>query len=141
MEESALIEAGWDKRELGGFTGLAGPFWLRGEGIDREVGLLVEPKHCNNHLGTIHGGLVSTFADIGLGIGVSGAIGGTHCVTLQLQLYFVSTARVGEFVQVKPELVRQTKQIVFVRGLIRTGERTIANADGIWKVIELKPSA
>jgi len=136
MNRDDLIDAGWKQIQVGGFTDHAGPFRIRKKGDRHESGLLVEPVHCNNHMGTIHGGVVMTFADIALGVGVGEVVGGPNMVTIQLQLHFVSTARVGDFLTCLPEVVRQTRQLVFVRGLIYLGDKTVAGADGIWKVID-----
>jgi acyl-coenzyme A thioesterase PaaI-like protein len=132
----SLKAAGWERVELGGFSGVAGPFWLRVENGRRALGLILEDHHCNNHIGTVHGGLVMTFADMGLGLAVSDALGHNRCATLSLQNQFVSVARVGEFITCKAEVIRTTKQIVFVRGFIVADERVVASSDGMWKIIE-----
>ncbi|MND00386.1 hypothetical protein D3C83_189790 [compost metagenome] len=59
-------------------------------------------------------------------------------VTAQLQAQFVSSAQAGDFIVGRPEIVRCTRQLVFVRGLITVGEKTIASAEGIWKLLEPK---
>lgn len=135
----SLQAAGWQPNELGGFTAHVCPLWSRRDDKGIEVGFVVEERHCNNHIGTLHGGAVMTFADIGLGWAVSTAIGHNMCVTVSLQAQFVSVARVGEFVTCKAELIRSTKQLVFVRGLIMTGDRIVASAEGVWKVMDRSP--
>lgn len=129
---------GWEAKTSDGFTGMVGPFWFRGEGNNKTAGLLIEERHCNTHIGTLHGGVVATFADIGLGSAVAQAMGEQRfgCVTVSLQTQFVSVARLGEFIVCTPEIVRHAKDLVFIRGLIKTGEKTIASADGIWKLMQ-----
>jgi uncharacterized protein (TIGR00369 family) len=136
MNIESLTAAGWTKIETGGFTEGMGPFWVRGAGAGCELGLVAEPRHSNNHMGTVHGGALMTLADVALGYAVVGVLGGRHCVTAQLQLQFVSGARIGDFVVCRPELLRQTSQLVFMRGLICVGETVAASADGIWKVLK-----
>lgn len=136
MTPESLTAAGWQRHELGGFTSQVCPLWSRREPGRVEVGLIVEERHTNNHIGTLHGGAVMTFADVALGWAVSTAIGHDRCVTLSLQSQFVAVARVGDFITCEAELVRATKQIVFVRGLIMAGDRIVASAEGMWKVIE-----
>lgn len=136
MDPEALKVDGWNQVELGGFTGHAGPFWMRKSDAGRELGLIVDTHHANNHIGTLHGGVVMTFADIGLGSCVSDAIGGVPSVTVSLQTQFVSVARLGAFLTCEAEIVRKTKQLVFVRGLILADGKTIASAEGMWKVLE-----
>lgn len=132
-----LRAEGWRDLTSSGFTGMTGPFWMRGEGDELEVGLLIEDRHCNSHMGTLHGGVVMTFADIGLGSGVAQLMHEkkTGFVTLSLQTQFVSVARVGEFISCRPEIVRQARDVIFIRGLIKTGDKTIASAEGIWKMM------
>lgn len=136
MSPELLIEAGWRRINAGGFTDAAGPFWIRDEQGRRELGLLIEERHCNNHIGTLHGGVVMTFADIALGSGVAETLGGPHCATASLQTQFLSVARVGEFLTCRPEVVRHSRQLVFVRGLITVGDRNVASVEAIWKVLE-----
>ncbi len=136
----SLKTAGWERVELGGFSGVAGPFWLRVNDGRRSLGLVLEDRHCNNHLGTVHGGLVMTFADMGLGVAVGDALGHNRCATISLQTQFISVARVGEFITCKAEVIRAAKQIVFVRGFIMAEERIVASAEGMWKVMDLRPT-
>jgi acyl-coenzyme A thioesterase PaaI-like protein len=138
MDPAFLASAGWTKLPTNEFTTLVGPFWTRGGGADREIGFIAEPKH-QNHLRTVNGGMLVTFADTSLGCGVVDALGGhLGCATAQLQVQFVSTAAIGGFVTCRPELVCRTAKLVFMRGLIMAGEKTVASADGIWKVLEAR---
>lgn len=132
----SLQADGWESRELGGFTNHVCPLWTRRDAGGVEVGLIIEERHTNNHIGTLHGGVVMTFADIGLGWAVSNVVGHNMCVTLSLQTQFVSVARVGEFIHCKGEVIRATRSIVFVRGLIMAGDRIVASAEGMWKVMD-----
>lgn len=138
MDPGFLRSSGWTPREADGFSATLAPYWYRGMGETLEVGFNVKEEHCNGRA-TLHGGALTTFADIGLGSAAAAALGHTHCVTAQLQVCFVSAARAGEFVICRPEVVRRTSQMVFVRGLFRVGEKTIASGDGIWKVLNGEP--
>lgn len=138
MDAETLKAEGWKMTPGGGFTNEVGPFWLRGQGADVEVGLLIEPRHCNEHMGTLHGGVTMTFADIALGAPGARAMGGSNCVTTQLNTHFVSIARVGEFLYCKPQLVRLTARMFFTRGLICVDERVVASCDGIWTIVDSK---
>jgi len=131
-----LRAEGWVPLKADGFSGLVGSFWTRDKGADRSLGLIAGPQHCNGHMGTVHGGMLLTFADVCLGYAVAQVLGGAHCVTAQLQMHFVSAARAGDFISCRPEVIRHSAQLVFMRGLIMSGERTVASADGIWKVLE-----
>jgi acyl-coenzyme A thioesterase PaaI-like protein len=135
-DPAELSAAGWTCVEADGFTGQLGPIWVRGNGAAREIGFVAAPHHGNTHLGSVHGGVLMTFADIGLGYGAADALGGQHCATAQLQVQFVAIARFGDFITCRPELVRAGTRLLFVRGLIVAGGKTVASADGIWKVLD-----
>ncbi|MYM63876.1 PaaI family thioesterase [Pseudomaricurvus sp. HS19] len=140
LETFSKLEAeGWERVNVAeGFTGHVGPYWLKYSDHGVTVGLVVAARHTNNHLGTIHGGIVMSFADIGLGMGVVQSMGekARNCVTTSLNTQFVSVAKVGEFITIEPEVVRSGRHLVFVRGLIKTPEKSIASVEGIWKLLE-----
>ena len=140
--DAAQLEAeGWKCMSGTHFNETAGPYWVRGGPANRALGLLSEERHGNGHVGTVHGGVLMTFADIALGMGVVDAAGTRDCVTLQLQMQFTATAPIGSFITCKPDLVRRTSQIVFMRGLLLAGERTVASADGMWKLVDAEKMA
>ena len=140
MDAETLDAEGWATLDTRGFTGLVGGFRTRRIADRREVGFVVAAQHAN-HIGTCHGGMLMTLADNALGFAVMEAIGGLGCATAQLQIQFVAAARLGDFVVCRPELIRRSNALVFLRALISVGDRTIASADGIWKILDTKPAA
>ena len=138
MDSAALEAAGWRPLAVDGYSGTVGPVWTRGRKGETEVGMIVEPRHSNVHIGTLHGGALATFADIALGLHVVQLLGEPRCATLQLQMQYISTAKIGEFVRCKPEVLRAGKQLIFVRGVISADDRAIAHADAIWKIFEAR---
>ncbi|MET0364938.1 MAG: PaaI family thioesterase [Sphingobium sp.] len=118
-----------------GFSGQMAPLWFQIVEERLSVGFFVAAGHCNEHLGTLHGGAAMTFADIAGGFRTALTLGHQRCATLQLQTHFTAVAREGEFVSCDPEIVRQTKDILFLRGILRTRERAVLSFDGIWKVL------
>jgi len=141
MDAAALLSAGWISREAQGFTGFIAPLWVRGApGVDRALGFIADSRHAN-YQETVHGGALMTFADLALGWVAADTLQRprTGCVTAQLAIQLVSSPRVGDFISCQAELVRRTSQMIFVRGLITAGDKTVASADGIWKVLSPKP--
>lgn len=125
---------GWTPVMGGAFMRMVGPIWRKGAGPGVRFGLLPETKH-GNHREIVHGGMLMTLADYGLGSYMSEITGNQHQVTIQLDVQFNSGAVLGEFLEVKSELTRQTSQLFFVRGLILAGERVVVSASGIWKSV------
>lgn len=142
--EAALVQRaptdpaslGWRPLPGEGFAAFIGPLWRRpgvGDAPPR-FALLADERH-TNHLGIVHGGMLMSFADSGLGITVWELIGRQPCVTIQFGIQFLDAARPGDFIEADVEVLRRTASVVFVRGILRCGERRIAAADGVWKLV------
>ncbi|MBP0447052.1 PaaI family thioesterase [Roseomonas sp. SSH11] len=129
---------GWAPRAPIGFTGHTGPLWSRPEGDEWAFGILAEPRHANGH-GIVHGGMLMTLLDNALGLVVWHATGLRPAVTMQLNTQFLSSARPGEFLEARGEVLRVANSVVFVRGILSVGDRKVAAADGVWKVLAAKP--
>lgn len=131
-----LDEAGWEAFPDEGFIDLVGPLKIRRTpGGPRAFGFTAERKHANL-IGLVHGGMLMTLADRALGVGAWDAADGRPCVTVQFDMQFVAAARMGDFIFVEPEVFRLTSSLVFMRGTLRTGERDLAAAAGVWKILE-----
>ncbi len=141
-EASALREEGWVSFLPDAFSGQLGQIWTRGRGdpAGLEVGVLASEAITNGHLGTVHGGALMTFADVALGMAVTDLLGAPTCATVSLQVQFVAAAKVGQFVTCRPEVVRRTMHLVFMRGVVEADGRAVATADGIWKAFARRPS-
>lgn len=126
--------AGWDVQADTGFIDLVGPLWTRGDGERVAFGFLAERKHANL-VGLVQGGMLMTFADRALGVAAWRAADGRACVTIQFDTQFVSAADIGDFVEIAPEIVRCTGALVFMRGTLTAGDRVVATASGLWKIL------
>lgn len=136
MDAARLEAEGWQRLPTRFFSAAIGPTWWKGRRGERIVGLLTSADCANDHMGTVHGGALMTFADIAMGCAVVDARADESCATVQLQFHFTASARVGSFITCQPEIVRQTSQLVFARGLFRVDDRTVGSADGIFKVLD-----
>lgn len=136
MASATLAAEGWERLPTRQFSALIGECWVKGEAGGRTVCLIPDERAQNDHMGIIHGGALMTFADIAFGCAVADELGGTHCVTAQLQYQFVAATQPGELITCQPEIVRRTSQMVFVRGLVKSGDRTVGSGDAIFKVLE-----
>ncbi len=137
MDASKLEADGWERVQANSFSAKIGQTWTKGKSPEIVVGLIPDKDATNENLGIVHGGALMTFADIAFGIGVTSALGHAYCVTVQLQFQFVSVGQADSFVTCKPEIVRRTRQLVFVRGILEADGRTIGSADAIFKVLEV----
>jgi uncharacterized protein (TIGR00369 family) len=133
-----LADAGWSEQGVPGFSALVGPFWTRVQDGTRRYAFVVEERHLNGN-GVVHGGMLMTFMDQSIGMTVWEAIGRKPCATIQLNVQFVSGAQLGDVIEADSSIVRETRSLIFTRGVLRRGDDVVLAADGIWKV--LRPQA
>ena len=58
---------------------------------------------------------------------------GERCVTVSLNCEFTAPGEVGDLIESTAEVVRRTRSLAFVRGLLVAGERTLLSYSGIVK--------
>jgi len=121
----------------GGFDALVGPLWRRPSPGGWTCAFRAEPRHANKR-GVLHGGMLMTFADHAMGMNVWHAVGGSPCATVALNAEFVGAARPGDWIECDSAITRVTNALVFVRGRLFVGERTVLTATGIWKRLGAK---
>ena len=124
---------GWSVHRDEGFLEHVGPIWELPESGTMRYGFVADPKHANL-LGVVQGGMLMTFADRALGLAAWKAADAS-CVTVQFEMQFLAPTRIGEFVELRPEMVRRTASLVFLRGVLHANARPVAAASGIWKVL------
>jgi len=127
--------AGWRVWSNDPFEILSGPFYCRqGENGTMICAFRAEKKHMNNS-GAVHGGCLLTFADYALFCFGAEAIEGSGSVTASLNAEFIDAARLGEIVEASGEVIRAGRSLVFLRGLIATGGRTLMTFSAIVKKV------
>lgn len=126
--------AGWSCYPGGDpFEDLAGPFYYRIEDDGRPVcAFRAEHKHMNGGL-FLHGGCVMTFADFCLFVIARDVIEGSRTVTATFNGEFVGTARIGQIVECRGEVVKPGRSMVFVRGLITAPEGPVMSFSSVLK--------
>lgn len=140
MDTADPAANGWKQHEVLGFSSLVGPFWSRSDDGPRSYAFVAEERHLNGN-GIVHGGMLMTFVDQAIGMTVWDAIDRRPCATIQLNTHFVDAGRAGDLIEACPEIVRQTRSVIFTRAIVRSGTRTLLTADGIWKVLRADPAA
>jgi uncharacterized protein (TIGR00369 family) len=92
-------------------------------------------QHMCNPAGGLHGGMMMTVADL---VGTMG--GGTltglrkFLPTVSMTFDFVAPARVGDWVEGRVEVVRQTRSLLFTNIYLSVGEEKILRASAIAKI-------
>jgi len=94
----------------------------------------VQQTMCNP-AGGLHGGMMMTAADL-VGTMGGGALVGLRkfLPTVSMTCDFVAPARLGDWVEGRPELVRQTRSLLFTNIYLTVGEEKILRASAIAKI-------
>jgi len=124
--------AGWERVKAHNFGDLVGPIWRRGDPL---FGFAASEKH-GNHINIVHGGMLATFADQSMGMTAMRATGNKPHVTIEFNIQFIDAVRIGEFVESHCEVVRITRSIIFMRSTLKVGNRVVAAASGVWKILQ-----
>ena len=127
----------WTGREL--FEELVGPFYTRRE-MDGSYTTGFRPSERNlNSTGILHGGAIVTFADYSLFMIAQEAIQGRPSVTVTLNNEFMRAARAETLLTGRGDVLRTTKSLVFVRGIISSEDTPIVSFSGVIKFINPGP--
>lgn len=133
-DQHAALPPGAQNISRGGFNLYAGPFWRLPDGAHRYA-LLVEPKHMNSS-GSLHGGVLMTFADIAMSQTSRAVSGASTCTTVSLTCDFTGPGKLGDVIVARVRVTRQTRTMVFLAAELTCGERTLGVATGLWKILE-----
>ena len=96
-----------------------------------------------NHLnaaGITHGGFIAAFVDAGAGTAAHRSADQNPCVTISLELKFISAVKLGQELVGKTKIQKKTKSMVFLTCELTTEDKIVATASGIWKILNKKLS-
>tara|TARA_B100000029_G_scaffold2848_1_gene3467 strand:- start:268 stop:687 length:420 start_codon:yes stop_codon:yes gene_type:complete len=93
-----------------------------------------------NHLnaaGITHGGFIAAVIDAGAGTAAHRATGGSPCVTISLELKFISAVKINQELIGTTTIQKKTKSMVFLTCELRVSDKIVATASGVWKILKL----
>jgi acyl-coenzyme A thioesterase PaaI-like protein len=96
-----------------------------------------------NHLnaaGITHGGYLSALIDAGAGTAAHRSAGSAPCVTISLDLKFIDATKIGDEIIGFVKIQKKTNSLVFLACYLKSKDKIIASASGIWKILKIKPS-
>lgn len=105
-----------------------------------QIGLYVADAHCNSR-GLAHGGLIATLADnamgltCGLALMKSGRDVSRGLVTVSLNLDYLGSASIGQWLVIDPEPIKMGGSICFVRAIIWADATVVATASATFKAL------
>jgi acyl-coenzyme A thioesterase PaaI-like protein len=131
---------GWRTWSRDNFETNNGPFWHRMEEDGRiRCAFRVENKHLNGS-SNVHGGAFMSFADYCL-FATSAPILEGPAVTVSFGCEFLDAAREGELVEGNAEIMRAGGSMIFLRGVLSSGDRTLFTFSGTIKRVKRRMPA
>ena len=97
-------------------------------------------KISENHLnaaGITHGGFIAAFVDAGAGTAAHRATNQSPCVTISLDLKFISAVHLGQELIGITKIQKKTKTMVFLTCELTAANKIVATASGVWKILKL----
>ena len=93
-----------------------------------------------NHLnaaGITHGGFIAAFVDAGAGTAAHRSVGQNPCVTISLELKFITAVQLGQELIGRTKIQKKTKTMVFLTCELNVSNKIVATASGVWKMLKL----
>ena len=93
-----------------------------------------------NHLnaaGITHGGFIATFIDAGAGTAAHRIADKKPCVTISLEIKFISPINLGQELIGRTKIQKKTKSMVFLTCELKAADKIVATASGVWKILKL----
>ncbi len=91
------------------------------------------------HLNTAkmaHGGFLTYIADTAMGNGAHRIAEGKRCVTISLEMKFVSAGKLGDNLIAKVKIQKKTRTLVFLTCEIINSDGVVAVTSGVWKILK-----
>src|SRR6516225_4437807 len=100
-----------------------------------QLGVWLRNAHCNSR-GFVHGGIIAALADNAMGIScVLTNQAATSAVTVSLSIDYVATAKIGQWLQIEPRVVKAGSTLGFVDALISADKAIIARASATFRML------
>ena len=126
---------GWRTWTRDNFETHNGPFWHRMEDDGRiHCAFRVAKKHLNGG-NNVHGGCFMSFADYCLFATAATILRGPG-VTMSFACEFLDAASEGELIEGRAEVTRAGNSVLFMRGMLTSGERPVLSFSGTIKRVK-----
>ena len=89
-----------------------------------------------NAIGITHGGFICSLIDAGAGTAAHRCVKQAPCVTVSLDLKFIASTKIGDEIVGFTKILKKTKSMVFLICHLKSKDKIIASASGIWKILK-----
>ena len=97
----------------------------------------IKENHLNS-AGITHGGFIAALIDAGAGTAAHRSVDRNPCVTISLELKFISTVQLGQELFGITKIQKKTRSMIFLTCELTVENKIVATASGIWKIINKK---
>ena len=107
--------------------------------MEYEFKTTINENHLNT-AGITHGGFICSLIDAGAGTAAHRCVGNAPCVTISLDVKFISTTKKDDEIIGFAKILKKTKSMVFLICHLKSKDKMVASASGVWKILNIKPS-
>lgn len=112
------------------------PLYSRNTGEAIRIGLRAGPAHANSR-GFVHGALITALADNAMGLSCGLSLTGiAGLVTVGLSVDFLSTARLGQWLEIRPVVLRTGRNLSFSTATIHADDTLCARANATFRALQ-----
>ena len=116
------------------------PFYKRVYPRSVHLGVWLAEKHCNSR-GLVHGGFIAALSDNTMGYTCGQAMKAdgrpiSGVVTISLNVDYLGSAKLGQWMSWEPELLKAGGSIAFVQALVKADGETVARANASFKIMK-----
>ena len=100
----------------------------------------IQKNHLNK-AGITHGGFIAALVDAGAGTAAHRSSDNNPCVTVSLELKFISTVHLGQELIGNTKIQKKTQSLIFLTCELKAEDKIVATASGVWKILKKLPGA
>tara|TARA_Y100001949_G_scaffold134498_1_gene116000 strand:- start:1027 stop:1419 length:393 start_codon:yes stop_codon:yes gene_type:complete len=129
-----MVKKNMDESKKGFMKHLGGLSFRKIDDNNYEFSGKIQDMHLNTG-GIAHGGYLATIADAGMGTAAHMIASGKRCVTINLEIKFLSAGKLGDDLTGKVQILKKTKTLIFVNCIISNSKEIVSSASGTWKIL------
>ena len=129
-----MVKKIMDETKKGFMQNIGGLAFKKIDDTNFEFSIEVQKSFLNTG-GIAHGGFIATIADTGMGNAAHVTAGNRRCVTINLDIKFISAGKLNDNLMGKVKVLKRTKTLVFISSEIIGSNGIVATASGTWKIL------
>tara|TARA_B100000925_G_C21801335_1_gene384766 strand:- start:23 stop:415 length:393 start_codon:yes stop_codon:yes gene_type:complete len=129
-----MVKKNMDESKKGFMKHLGGLSFRKIDDNNYEFSGKIQDMHLNTG-GIAHGGYLATIADAGMGTAAHMIASGKRCVTINLEIKFLSAGKLGDDLTGKVQILKKTKTLIFINCIISNSKEIVSSASGTWKIL------